>query len=154
MKTRVILATLLLASAAAHAADDFSPAPGTPPPVDRMAKARQAIAARDWSGALRELQAHVRTAPNDADAHNLLGYSYRKRASPDVAKAFEHYRTALKINPDHRGAHEYIGEAYLMAGQPAEAEAHLARLEQICGNRSCEEYQDLAKAIGDWKAKR
>jgi hypothetical protein len=61
---------------------------------------------------------------------------------------------ALKINPNHKGAHEYIGEAYLMDGKPAEAEAHLAKLEQICGNRSCEEYQDLAKAIGEWKARR
>jgi hypothetical protein len=61
---------------------------------------------------------------------------------------------ALKINPNHKGAHEYIGEAYLLQGKGAEAEMHLVKLEQICGGRGCEEYQDLAKSISEWKAKR
>jgi hypothetical protein len=34
-----------------------------------------------------------------------------------------------------------------MARQPEEAQKHLAMLESICGNRSCEEYEDLAEAI-------
>ncbi|MCY7317839.1 MAG: hypothetical protein LH617_03760 [Ramlibacter sp.] len=85
--------------------------------------------------------------------HNLLGYSYRKRATPDLANAFEHYNTALRIQPRHKGAHEDIGEAYLMDRKPAEAEKHLAELERICGNRTCEEYADLAKSIADDKAR-
>lgn len=51
----------------------------------------------------------------------------------------------------HKGAHEYIGEAYLMNLQPAEAEKHLVLLEQICGNQTCEEYADLAQAIRDFR---
>lgn len=51
----------------------------------------------------------------------------------------------------HRGAHEYIGEAYLMDNKPEEAKRHLAELEKICGNRTCEEYADLAKAIAEFK---
>jgi hypothetical protein len=39
----------------------------------------------------------------------------------------------LRIDPNHKGAHEYIGQAYLKAGQPDKAAEHLARLEQICG---------------------
>lgn len=104
--------------------------------------------------AVRELQAAVKESPQDADAHNLLGYSYRKRANPDLAKSLEHYGIALKINPNHKGAHEYIGEAYLLQGKPVEAEMHLVKLEQICGGWTCEEYQDLAKSISEWKAKR
>jgi tetratricopeptide (TPR) repeat protein len=95
----------------------------------------------------------VKAEPGNADAHNLLAYSYRKSPSPDLAKAFEHYNIALRLNPRHKGAHEYIGEAYLMDRKPAEAEKHLAELEKICGNRSCEEYADLAKSIADYKAK-
>ena len=91
--------------------------------------------------------------PGNADAHNLLAYSYRKQATPDLPKAFEHYNTAHKLNPSHKGAHEYIGEAYLMDGKPAKAEEHLARLKVICGNAACEEYDDLAKAIAAYKAK-
>ena len=151
MKTRLFLAIVALCGAA-QAAD--TPSPAAPPvPVDRIAKARQAIAARDWNVAVRELLVAVKDSPQDADAHNLLGYSYRKRANPDLAKSFEHYEMALKINPNHRGAHEYIGEAYLLQGKGAEAELHLMKLEQICGGRGCEEYQDLAKSITAWKAK-
>ena len=100
---------------------------------------------------MRELNVAVREAPQNADVHNLMGYTYRKRATPDMAKAFEHYNLALKFNPAHKGAHEYIGEAYLLDKRPAEAEKHLVELERLCGNRTCEEYQDLAKSIAEYK---
>ena len=90
--------------------------------------------------------------PRNADVQNLLGYSYRKRSNPDLTKAFEHYNEALKLNPRHKGAHEYIGEAYLMDKKPAEAQKHLAQLEVLCGNKTCEEYADLAKAIANYNA--
>jgi Flp pilus assembly protein TadD len=102
---------------------------------------------------MSELSAAAREEPRNADVHNLLGYSYRKRATPDITKAFEHYYTALKIDPRHKGAHEYIGEAYLMEKRPLEAEKHLAELEKICGNKTCEEYAELSKSIADYKAK-
>ena len=145
----VLALTLALVAAAAQAVDSTD----APARTDRVASARKAIAAQDWNLAVRELQRAVRDTPRDADAHNLLGYSYRKRANPDIAKAFEHYEMALKINPQHKGAHEYIGEAYLIEKKPAEAEMHLVELEKICGGRGCEEYQDLAKSISEYKAR-
>ncbi len=117
----------------------------------RMDSARTAIRAGNWRLAVAELNLAVRDEPGNADIHNLLGYSYRKQASPNLAKAFEHYRTALRLNPQHKGAHEYIGEAYLMDKKPAEAEKHLAALEKLCGNKTCEEYTDLAKAIAAYR---
>ena len=125
-----------------------------PSVVERMDAARAAIQARDWRTAMAELDAVVETEPGNADAHSLLGYSHRKQARPDLAKAFEHYRRALQIDPRHKGAHEYIGEAYLMDNKPAEAEKHLAELARLCGNQTCEEYADLAQAITAYKAKR
>ena len=83
----------------------------------------------------------------------MLGFSHRKQARPDLAKAFTHYRLALQIDPRHKGAHEYIGEAYLMNHQPAEAGKHLAELARLCGNQTCEEYVDLAQAIEAYRAK-
>jgi Flp pilus assembly protein TadD len=115
--------------------------------------ARAAIAAKDWPRAITELNAAVKLDPRNADAHNLLGYSHRKQARPDLAKAFEHYKLALQIDPGHKGAHEYIGEAYLMEQRPAEAEKHLAELARLCGSKTCEEYLDLDEAIKAYKAR-
>ncbi len=124
-----------------------------PTASERLVTARKAIDGKDWSKALFELNQAVRDEPRNADIHNLLGFTYRKRASPDLGKAFDHYKTALNLNPKHKGAHEYIGEAYLMDKKPAEAEKHLAQLEALCGNKTCEEYADLAKALADYIAK-
>lgn len=144
------MACLLLASASAFAAD--MPAMDPPAANDHMGDARKAIQAKNWGAAVTELKIAVREEPRNADAHNLLAYSYRKQAKPDLPKAFEHYGIALQLNPNHRGAHEYIGEAYLMDKKPAEAEKHLAALEKICGNKTCEEYADLQRAITAYKA--
>ena len=53
---------------------------------------------------------------------------------------------ALALDPRHRGAHEYIGEAYLMTGDVANAEKHLTALRSIC-TLPCEEMRDLQAAI-------
>ncbi len=154
MNVKCLLAAVVALSMAAHAADTApEPSVRAPSVNERLGAARQAIKARDWNRAMTELNAAVREEPRNAEVHNLLGYSYRKRATPDITKAFEHYYTALRLDPRHKGAHEYIGEAYLMDRKPAEAEKHLAQLEKICGNKSCAEYADLAKAITDYKSK-
>lgn len=155
MKAKHLLAALAATAVLAHAADT----PGSNPSVrapsvgEQLDTARSAIGAKDWSKAIRILNAAAREEPRNADVHNLLGYSYRKQASPDLPKAIGHYQTALRLDPRHKGAHEYIGEAYLMDKKPAEAEKHLAELEKICGNKTCEEYADLAKAVAEYKAK-
>jgi Flp pilus assembly protein TadD len=151
---RLIAAALALSLVSAYAADTPSTQVPRRTVADRLADARKAIEAKDWNVALRELNAAAREEPNNADVHNLLGYSWRKRSNPDVTKAFEHYYIALRIDPRHKGAHEYIGQAYLMEKRPQQAETHLAELEKICGGRTCPEYQELSKAIADFKAGR
>ncbi len=159
MRHRFNRAALTLAVSAALIAVMTTPAraadigPKGPNVSERLTSARKAIDAKDWVKAMSELNQAVRDEPRNADVHNLLGYTYRKRAAPDLGKAFEHYKTALSIDPKHRGAHEYIGEAYLTDKKPAEAEKHLAQLETLCGNKTCEEYADLAKAIADYRSK-
>lgn len=134
-------------------ADDSVNVSGVTEPAGNSAldEARLAIKAKDWKKALVSLNLALKEEPRNADVHNLLGYSYRKQAAPNLPKAFEHYGMALKLDPKHKGAHEYIGEAYLMDRKPAEAEKHLARLEALCGNRTCEEYADLARAIANYR---
>ena len=109
---------------------------------------KKAIETKNWKSAVEALSRALTRSPESADIHNYLGYAYRHL--DDLNLSFTHYKEALRIDPNHRGAHEYIGEAYLKAGQPDKAAEHLARLEQICGKR-CEEYQDLAKSIGAYQ---
>jgi tetratricopeptide (TPR) repeat protein len=79
-----------------------------------------------------------------ADAYNWLAYATRKNGDP--AASIPIYEKALAIDPKHRGAHEYIGEAYLMLGDVAKAKRHLAALDSLCW-LPCEEYRDLKKAV-------
>jgi Tfp pilus assembly protein PilF len=155
LQTKILAALFVistLALQAVQAAD--TPSSSQPTVNERLQNARDHIKANKWQPALAELRIAVRDEPKNADAHNLLAYSFRKQAKPDLAKAFEHYKIALQLDPKHKGAHEYIGEAYLMDKKPAEAEKHLAELEKICGNKTCEEYADLAKALTQYKAGR
>jgi tetratricopeptide (TPR) repeat protein len=103
-----------------------------------------AVSEQRWADAIQALQRHVSRNYRDADGHNYLAYSLRKSGRLD--EAFKHYKLALTFNPKHLGAHEYIGEAYVMAGQPAEARKHLEQLAALCGTQ-CEQYKDLAEAI-------
>ncbi len=81
-----------------------------------------------------------------ADVYNLLGFSYRKHSEPDLDKAFDAYQTALEANPEHLGAHEYLGELYITLGNMAKANEMLLKLENIAGTKTME-YTKLKKAI-------
>jgi tetratricopeptide (TPR) repeat protein len=116
-----------------------------------FAKGQKAVKASDFQSAVRYLTKAVKKNPNNADAQNLLGYSYRKLGKID--EAFEHYNLALKLNPKHRGANEYLGELYLETGQLTKAEERLEVLDKAC-IRGCEEYDELKEAIGNYKAER
>jgi tetratricopeptide (TPR) repeat protein len=78
------------------------------------------------------------------DVLNMQGYSHRKSGRLDVAITY--YRKALAIKPDFVRAREYLGEGYIAAGRVDLAQAELQQIKVRCGE-TCEEYQDLAKAI-------
>ena len=81
-----------------------------------------------------------------ADIYNLLGFSYRKLNKPDLDKSFAAYMMAIELEPAHIGAHEYLGELYLMLGNQSKALEILSKLEVLAG-KSSKEYLDLEKAI-------
>ena len=149
----ILSAAFLVAAAAlcgplALAAPSEWPAPAQAPVDPNYAAGKQALEAKDWKAAVAAFAKAVEKEPSNANAHNFLGYSYRKSGNLDMA--FKHYNEALRLDPKHRGAHEYIGEAYLMAGNPAKAEEHLKMLDRLCFF-SCEEFTDLKKAIAEYK---
>jgi Flp pilus assembly protein TadD len=114
---------------------------------------RKAIDAKDYQAAVGHLTKAVQEEPRNADAHSMLGYSYRKVGTFD--KSMEHYQTALKLDSSHRSAHEYLGELYLDMNQPENAEKQLAALKKACPFfGKCEEFEDLKKAIDAYKAKK
>ena len=112
---------------------------------------RKAIDAKDYKTAVGYLTKAVQEEPNNADAHNMLGYSYRNVKMFD--KSMEHYQRALKLDGNHRSAHEYLGELYLDMNQLANAEKQLAALKKACPFfGKCAEYDDLKEAIDKYKA--
>ena len=86
-----------------------------------------------------------------ADIYNLLGFSYRKLENPELDKSFAAYMMALEIDPEHAGAHEYLGELYLMRDQKNQAIKMLSKLETIVG-KNAEEYKDLLEAIENYQS--
>jgi Flp pilus assembly protein TadD len=148
------IASIVFALCAALAAPAF--AAGTdaferPATEDQTWKdGKAAIAKQDWQAAVAAWRRAASKFNDNPDAHNWLGYSLRK--SGDVDGAMRAYNTALRLDTRHKGAHEYIGEAYLMKKDVAGAERHLKALEGICGT-GCEEYRDLQKSIAEFKSK-
>lgn len=126
------------------AASKVSAATGTKSVVALLSDARASIAGQKWTDAITTLQAAAAIEPSNADVQNLLGYSNRNNG--DYPAALRYYAAALTIDPNHTGALEYQGVAFLKVGQPAKAKANLARLKTICGT-SCGEYKDLAAAL-------
>lgn len=151
MTTPRTLALLVFAAALAFAARSGAnfDLPATKTPNADAEAAAEALNAGQWQRAVEGFSAALKAEPGNASFHNGLGYAYRKLGKMDLS--FVQYREALRIDPELRSAHEYIGEAYLAVGDKAKAREHLAKLETLCKGKGCEEYQDLAKAIAQAK---
>ena len=150
----LFLATALTLAAALPVAvlamgNDPAPSSAKPAGDPDYPTAKQMIEAKNYQGALPLLQRVVAKNPKNADAYNLLGFATRKSGNPQAS--LQYYTQALQIDPKHLGAHEYIGEAYLMLDQPQQAEQHLARLGQLC-TFGCAEERELKAALANYKA--
>jgi hypothetical protein len=120
--------------------------------VDPVVKAaRESIAKQDWLGTQELLRKALQTSPANPDFHNLLAFSTRKGPNPDMALVFAEYAEALRLDPKHRGAREYLGEAYLQVDDLAKAREQLAALDKLCFF-PCEEYSDLKKLVRQYEA--
>jgi len=117
----------------------------TAPTVPTLDEARADIKAKKWDDAIAKLTKIVAANPQSADAYNLLGYSLRNAGN--LKRAGQAYDTALKLDPSHKGALEYQGVLFVKLGETDKAKANLAKLKTLCGI-DCEEYEDLAEAIG------
>ena len=130
---------LILTPQVANAVDNMDATDGPD-----LTSVRAKIKAKDYPAALSELR-DMAEDTQQADVYNLLGFTLRKTG--DFKTSLTYYAKALELQPDHKAAHEYLGELYVMTGHVDKAKVRLATIAKICGNTSCEEYKDLAKAI-------
>jgi Flp pilus assembly protein TadD len=141
---RLIMAALLAGlsnvalPAGAFAVDEMS---STDAPD--LTSVRAKIAAKNYPAALTELR-DLAEDTQQADVYNLLGFTLRKTG--DFKTSLTYYVKALQLQPDHKGAHEYLGELYVQTGDLDKAKEQLAVLAKLCPG-GCEEREDLEKAI-------
>ena len=134
----LLTATSAVMPLAAYAVDDME---ATDAPD--LTAVRAKIDAKDYQGALADLRDLAQDV-QQADVYNLLGFTLRKTG--DYETALTYYSKALELKPDHKGAHEYLGELYVETGHLDKAKEQLASLQQLCPN-GCEELEDLQRAI-------
>lgn len=115
--------------------------------INDYAKAVELIEDEEYSKAIPLLKKSIRDKGAYADALNQLGFAYRKSGNWKVG--MEYYLQALALEPNHLGANEYLGELYLEEDDLPNAEKQLATLKKACG--TCDEYEELAEAIKDYK---
>ena len=107
---------------------------------------------QDWKSAATAMRDAIASDPRNPDYHSLYAYSLRRSGTQGMDLVFKHYNEALRLDPKHKGAHEYLGEAYLMVGNVAKAKEHLGALDKLCFF-GCSEYSDLKRAISEHEAK-
>ena len=102
----------------------------------------------DFEAAINELHDILDVDPDNPDIMALLGFSYRKTGAFDDALTF--YQWALRSEPAHIGANEYLGELYLETNQFDKAVQQLEILDNLCRS-GCMEYTILKKAIDSYQ---
>jgi len=79
--------------------------------------------------------------PLQADTLNYLGFTTRKLG--DYEKGEEYYLLGLKIEPNHKGINEYLGELYVVTERIDLAKERL----EVLKSCNCEEYDELKEII-------
>ncbi len=78
-----------------------------------LTSVRAKIKSQDYAAALAELR-DLAEDTQQADVYNLLGFTLRKTG--DFKTSLTYYTKALELQPDHKAAHEYLGELYVETG--------------------------------------
>jgi Flp pilus assembly protein TadD len=138
-----ILAIFSVLAAPVMAAGTSDGSSAASPTISAYDEAKAMVGEGNFAAALPKLITLTKEDPKNADAWNLLGFTYRKLGQ--LADSDKAYMTVLKINPNHLGAREYQGELFITTGKLDQAKANLAKLQTLCGK--CEQYEDLAKSL-------
>lgn len=137
---RLVAAMVLAATPALAVLNDDVPEGHDPD----LAEGTRAVRTGRYELGIPYLRAVLERAPNEPEIHVYLALALRQTGR--VAEAAQHYETALRLDPDHKGAIAYQGVLKLAQGDRAGAEANLARLRTLCPN-GCNERDDLAREL-------
>ena len=118
-------------------------------PFSRLAPFQELIEAGEFREVINKLGEALNDAPNNPDLLNLIAYSHRNLE--EYEKALGYYLMAIKVEPEHLGANEYLGELYLKLMQPDKARERLAVLDDACFF-GCDEYKELKQEIESYMA--
>ena len=110
----------------------------------RMLKALSFISNKKHRDAVKILTALVADKPDFANAWNYLGFSLRKIGAYERSE--KAYLTALRLDPNHRGAHEYLAELYLQTSRRKKALELERSLTRIC-QYGCPELDELREVL-------
>ena len=111
--------------------------------LDKKGKTEKAL--KRYEKALKYLLKSNQEKPLQPDTLNYLGFTSRKLG--DFAKGDEYYLLGLKIEPQHKGINEYLGELYVVTNRIDLAKERL----EILVNCNCEEYSELKEIIDGTK---
>ena len=111
-------------------------------------KGKNEKAKKRYERALKLLIKSNKDKPNQADTLNYLGFTTRKLGNYEEGEKY--YLLGLKIDPNHRGINEYLGELYVVTDRIDLAKQRLNVLKSC----NCEEYEELKDIIdGNKKSK-
>lgn len=150
-RTRALAVALAFAIVPIAMAADTESSPAKNAASADYVAGKQAVEQKQWTLAAESFKRATLQDPKNADAWNMLGYS--SRWAGKYPEAFDAYARALALEPNHRGANSYLGVAYVRTHDLVKAHVQLAKLESICGNKECDEYKLLDKAIVGYTSK-
>ena len=111
-------------------------------------KGKDKKAKKRYERALKFLIKSNKEKPNQADTLNYLGFATRKLGNYEEGEKY--YLLGLKIDPNHKGINEYLGELYFVTNRIELAKQRL----DVLKNCNCEEYEELKDIIdGNKKSK-
>ena len=103
---------------------------------DKIEKAK-----KKYLRAIKYLEQSNQVEPGKPNTLNYLGFALRKTGNFEDAEKF--YLEGLKIEPEHVGINEYLGELYISTNRLDKAKERLKILETC----NCEEYSELKNLI-------
>lgn len=123
--------------------------PATSEVINHYELGQKAIQRGEYEKAIEYFKIEVDKQPRNTDAHNYMGFAFRKLGKLRLASSS--YYKVFAVDPNHKGALEYQGELYLRLGKLGLAQENLAKLKILCPS-GCKEYTELTRAIMDFHA--
>ena len=142
MKIFLVLILSLILSINAHAAGSDDSSSYAPKPKS-FKEAVSLIKNGKYNDAVEAFEIILKNKKNSKNPDILNEYAFALRKSGNLGKAETFYNKALNIDPNHKGALEYIGELYVDTKRMDKAKQTLIKLE----NCKCPEYAELKSYI-------